>query len=177
MTPGRIVLISGTPGTGKSTVAALLARDSQLAASLCLRTDSFYEALRKGAVPPHLPGSEAQNQVVIEAFLAAAVRFAQGGYDVIVDGVVGPWFLQPWLAAARAGGIPSMMGEEEGMLYGPPGDAQNLSNALAALLSDPGRAAALGQAARRRALATHDPAANAGTLLAIYRTITGEESL
>ena len=49
MTPGRIVLISGTPGTGKSTVAALLARDSQLAASLCLRTDSFYEALRKGA--------------------------------------------------------------------------------------------------------------------------------
>ena len=80
-------------------------------------------------------------------------------------------------AAARAGGIPSMMGEEEGMLYGPPGDAQNLSNALAALLSDPGRAAALGQAARRRALATHDPAANAGTLLAIYRTITGEESL
>ena len=103
MTPGRIVLISGTPGTGKSTVAALLARDSQLAASLCLRTDSFYEALRKGAVPPHLPGSETQNQVVIEAFLAAAERFAQGGYDVIVDGVVGPWYLEPWLAAARKG--------------------------------------------------------------------------
>ena len=103
MTPGRIVLISGTPGTGKSTVAALLARDSQLAASLCLRTDSFYEALRKGAVPPHLPGSGDQNQVVIEAFLAAAVRFAQGGYDTLVDGVVGPWFLDPWLAAARAG--------------------------------------------------------------------------
>ena len=103
MTPGRIVLISGTPGTGKSTVAALLARDSQLAASLCLRTDSFYEALRKGAVPPHLPGSGDQNQVVIEAFLAAAVRFAQGGYDTLVDGVVGPWFLDPWLAAAKPG--------------------------------------------------------------------------
>ena len=41
--------------------------------------------------------------MVIEAFLAAAVRFAQGGYDTLVDGVVGPWFLDPWLAAARAG--------------------------------------------------------------------------
>lgn len=76
--------------------------------------------------------------------------------------------------AARAGGIPSMMSEEEGLLYAPPGDAQNLSNALAALLADPDRAAALGAAARRRALVTHDPAANAGTLLDIYRTITGE---
>ena len=103
MATGRIVLLSGAPGTGKSTAAALLARDSQLEASLTLRTDSFYEALGKGAVPPHLPGSETQNQVVIEAFLAAAVRFAQGGYDVIVDGVVGPWYLEPWLAAARKG--------------------------------------------------------------------------
>ena len=103
MATGRIVLLSGAPGTGKSTAAALLARNSQLEASLTLRTDSFYEALGKGAVPPHLPGSETQNQVVIEAFLAAAVRFAQGGYDVIVDGVVGPWYLEPWLAAARKG--------------------------------------------------------------------------
>ena len=103
MATGRIVLLSGAPGTGKSTAAALLARDSQLEASLTLRTDSFYEALGKGAVPPHLPGSETQNQVVIEAFLAAAECFAQGGYDVIVDGVVGPWYLAPWLAAARKG--------------------------------------------------------------------------
>ena len=58
MATGRIVLLSGAPGTGKSTAAALLARNSQLEASLTLRTDSFYEALGKGAVPPHLPGSE-----------------------------------------------------------------------------------------------------------------------
>ena len=76
--------------------------------------------------------------------------------------------------AARAGGIPSMMDEGEGLLYDPPGDAQRLADALAALLSDTDRAAALGQAARRRAQATHDPAANAGALLGIYKTITGE---
>ena len=23
--------------------------------------------------------------------------YARGGYDVIVDGIVGPWFLEPWL--------------------------------------------------------------------------------
>ena len=27
----------------------------------------------------------------------AAKRYARGGYDVIVDGIVGPWFLEPWL--------------------------------------------------------------------------------
>ena len=36
-------------------------------------------------------------KIVIEAFLEAAKRYARGGYDVIVDGIVGPWFLEPWL--------------------------------------------------------------------------------
>lgn len=103
MAKGRIVLVSGAPGTGKSTVAALLAQDSTLERSLHLHTDDFYDALCKGAIPPHLPGSQDQNQVVIEAFREAAKRFAQGGYDVVVDGVIGPWFLDPWLQAAQEG--------------------------------------------------------------------------
>lgn len=77
--------------------------------------------------------------------------------------------------AARAGGIPDMMGEGEGLLYGPPGDAGALANALATLLEDPGAAAGRGRAARRRALVTHDPAANARTLLDIYTAILGED--
>ena len=54
-----------------------------------------------GAIPPHLPESNEQNLVVIEAFLEAAKRYARGGYDVIVDGIVGPWFLEPWRALVR----------------------------------------------------------------------------
>jgi hypothetical protein len=33
---------------------------------------------------------------VVEAFTASAKRFAQGGFEVVVDGVVGPWFLEAW---------------------------------------------------------------------------------
>ena len=44
-----------------------------------------------------------QNLVVIEAFSEAARRFVAGGYDVIVDGIIGPWFLSPWLNLAKHG--------------------------------------------------------------------------
>ena len=36
-----------------------------------------------------MPESNEQNLIVIEAFLEAAKRYARGGYDVIVDGIVG----------------------------------------------------------------------------------------
>ena len=49
------------------------------AKSVHMHTDDFYHYLSKGAVAPHLPESNEQNRVVIEAFLAAAKRFARGG--------------------------------------------------------------------------------------------------
>ena len=103
METGRILIITGAPGTGKTTAAALLAKESSLAKSVHMRTDDFYHYLSKGAIAPHLPESNEQNRVVIESFLAAAKRFARGGYDVVVDGIVGPWFLEPWLRLAREG--------------------------------------------------------------------------
>jgi len=69
--------------------------------SFHIHTDVFFHYLSKGAIPPHLPESNEQNLVVIEAFLEAAKRYARGGYDVIVDGIVGPWFLEPWRALVR----------------------------------------------------------------------------
>ncbi len=36
-------------------------------------------------------------------FLEAAKRYARGGYDVVVDGIVGPWFLGPWPGIVQEG--------------------------------------------------------------------------
>jgi dephospho-CoA kinase len=96
MNQGRIIIITGSPGTGKSTTASLLARESDMDKSVHMHTDDFYHYLSKGAIPPYLPEANEQNLVVIEAFLEAAKRYARGGYDVIVDGIIGPWFLEPW---------------------------------------------------------------------------------
>ena len=101
MQQGRILIVTGSPGTGKTTAAALVAQQTSLEKSVHMHTDDFYHYLSKGYIAPHLPASNEQNRVVIEAFLEAAKRFARGGYDVVVDGIVGPWFLQPWKQAAR----------------------------------------------------------------------------
>ena len=97
MNQGRIIVITGAPGTGETTTASAVAKESDLEKSVHMHTDDFYHYLSKGAIPPHLPESNEQNLIVIEAFLEAAKRYARGGYDVIVDGIVGPWFLEPWL--------------------------------------------------------------------------------
>ena len=101
MNQGRIIVITGSPGTGKTTTASIVAKESDMDKSVHMHTDDFFHYLSKGAIPPHLPESNEQNLVVIEAFLEAAKRYARGGYDVIVDGIVGPWFLEPWKALVR----------------------------------------------------------------------------
>ena len=103
MENGRIIVITGAPGTGKTTISAIVAKESSMEKSVHMHTDDFYHYLSKGAIPPHLPESNKQNLIVIEAFLEAAKRYAHGGYDVIVDGIIGPWFLEPWLNIAREG--------------------------------------------------------------------------
>ena len=79
--------------------------------------------------------------------------------------------------ASRAGGIPDMLTDgTEGRLYGQALDADGLARTVTAVLSAQDSGAALGQAARRRALHTHDPAANADALCGIYQTILQEDA-
>lgn len=74
--------------------------------------------------------------------------------------------------AAEVGGIPSMLQNGvEGVLYTPALDAEALGAALAAVLSLPDGGAALGGAARARALQKHDAAQNAAALLGIYQSM------
>jgi predicted kinase len=98
-----ILIVSGPPGAGKTTVARRLAETSE-APAVHLRTDSFYDAIRSGFIDPWLAESNDQNTTVTRAIVAAAGVYATGGYTVIVDGVVGPWFLDIYRAeAARLG--------------------------------------------------------------------------
>ena len=99
---GRIVIVSGPPGAGKSTIARLLAEGSDEDLAVHMHTDDFYRYIRKGYVPPWLPDAQTQNIAAMQAMAAAAAVYADAGYEVMVDGVVGPWFFDPWLAAAKA---------------------------------------------------------------------------
>src|ERR1044072_7605807 len=100
--PGGSVLIrTGPPGAGTATVADVLARTSQ-APSVHLHTDDFYDRfIKSGYVLPWLPESQAQNTTVTNAIAAASFAYARGGYFVIVDGIVGPWFVDPYRKAAK----------------------------------------------------------------------------
>lgn len=96
---GSILLVAGPPGAGKSTVAALLAAESEL--SVHLHTDDFYAWIAKGYVEPWRAESYEQNVLIFSVAAGAAERFAEGGYDVVVDGVLGMWGLDPWRALGR----------------------------------------------------------------------------
>jgi len=68
-----------------------------------MHTDDFYSYICKGYIPPWSPEAYEQNTVIIESLAASAARLASGGYEVIVDGVFGPWFLEPWFKLAQDG--------------------------------------------------------------------------
>ena len=98
----EVLLLTGAPGSGKTTVAALVAADAARP-TVHVTTDEFFRAIRTGFVPPYLPGAHRQNEVVVDAIVAAVAVYARGGYDVVVDGIIGPWFLPPYREAAAAG--------------------------------------------------------------------------
>jgi 2-phosphoglycerate kinase len=86
-----VLVVTGPPGAGKSTVARVLARDAE--PSVLIEADWFWRRVVRGWVPPWLDGSQDQNTTMTHALGATVARFAGGGYDVVVEGIVGPWFL------------------------------------------------------------------------------------
>lgn len=94
---GEVIVVTGPPGAGKSTVAALLAdlKDP----SALVTGDDFFGFLRNGAIAPWLAEADQQNTAVIQTAAAATGRLASF-CSVVYDGVVGPWFLPAFLEAS-----------------------------------------------------------------------------
>jgi predicted ABC-type ATPase len=88
---GSLLVVTGPPGAGKSTVARLIAE--RFESSVLVEGDAFFAFLCAGAIEPWLTESHAQNGVVTDAAAAATASFVTGGYDTVYDGVMGPWFL------------------------------------------------------------------------------------
>jgi predicted kinase len=101
----RVIILTGPPGAGKTTLAGRLVQAGDAASAAHLHSDDFFDYIKKGFILPWLKESRAQNTAVTAALAAAAVAYAQGGIEVVLDGIVGPWFLAPYREAARAAGV------------------------------------------------------------------------
>lgn len=98
----ELIVVTGAPGLGKSTVSALVADSFEPGA--LVEGDAFFAFLRRGAVEPWLAESQAQNTAVIEAAAAASGRLTRH-CTVVYDGVLGPWFADAFLAATGLPGL------------------------------------------------------------------------
>jgi hypothetical protein len=96
---GSLLVITGPPGAGKSTLARVMA--DSFDRSVLVEGDAFFAFLASGRVDPWLPGSHEQNTVVTKAAASGPGRFAKGGYATVYDGVVGPWFLPAFAEATE----------------------------------------------------------------------------
>lgn len=100
-----VLILTGPPGVGKTTAAALLTE--RPGPAVHLESDVFFRFIRAGFVEPWTPESDDQNRLVMGIVAEAAAGYAGAGYLTIVDGIVIPrWFLAPLRDSLNAAGRP-----------------------------------------------------------------------
>jgi tRNA uridine 5-carbamoylmethylation protein Kti12 len=89
-----ILILTGPPGAGKTTTAAVLAERN--GPSVHLEADAFFRFIRSGYVEPWKSESHGQNEMVMRIVARAASGYARAGYFTLVEGIVIPgWFFEP----------------------------------------------------------------------------------
>jgi alpha-maltose-1-phosphate synthase len=148
----QLVLCAGAPDTPE-----LLAEVTELVDGL--------QASRSGVlwIPEMLLKPE-----IIQLMTHAAVFAVPSVYEPLGIVNLEAMACETAVVASRTGGIPEVVADGETGLLVPPGDPAALAEALNALLRDPDRARAMGQAGRKRAVAEFGWHAIAAQTVALY---------
>lgn len=117
-------------------------------------------------------GHQSQQAVaerLAEADLFVLPSFAEGVPVVLMEAMAS----RTAVVATRIAGVPELVEDGVSGLLVPPGDADALAAALAALIADPARRARMGEAGRAQVAAEHDAGREAAWLLRIMASIHG----